>query len=256
MFWTNEDIQARWRDNEANKRNNSRLFNGPTNISANLRIVLPNDPPQVHDITADLWLVTAGTAVAETDGEMVKAGDAVSIRNGVRRPVRAGDLLYVPPGVPHHFVDVKGFRAFLIRFDTIRSGPPPAVADPAAPTDKTAFWSSDDIQGRWKNNESKKVSNSRLFNGPTNISANVRIVLPNDPPQIHETTADLWVMTAGTATAVTDGTIVDTNGAPSIRDGVRRTVHTGDMLYVPPGVPHNFVDVKGFRAFLIRFDTK
>jgi mannose-6-phosphate isomerase-like protein (cupin superfamily) len=271
-FWTNEDIQARWKDNEARQAINSRLFNGPTNISANVRIVLPNDPPQTHDVTADLWIVTAGTATAITDGDIVDTNGTKSIRNGVRRAVHAGDMLYVPPGVPHHFAESKGFRAFLIRFDTIRTGQPgqrgaapaapqtagqaasAAVAD--APTDKTAFWTNEDIQARWKDNEAKKVSNSRLFNGPTNISANVRIVLPDDPPQTHDITADLWIMTAGTATAITDGEIVDTSGARSIRNGVRRMVHAGDMLYVPPGVPHHFTDVKGFRAFLIRFDTK
>jgi mannose-6-phosphate isomerase-like protein (cupin superfamily) len=267
-FWTNDDIEARWKHNEAKKVSNSRLFNGPTNISANVRIVLPDDPPQIHDITADLWIVTAGTATAITDGEIVDANGTKSVRNGVRRAVHAGDMLYVPPGVPHHFADVKGFRAFLIRFDTIRKESAPqrgtvaaapqtaaqaasaAVAD--APADKTAFWTSDDIQARWKNNEAKKVSNSRLFNGPTNISANVRIVLPDDPPQTHDITADLWIVTAGTATAVTDGEIVE----KAIRKPVRRTVHAGDLLYVPPGVPHHFTDVKGFRAFLIRFDTK
>ena len=234
--------------------------------------MLPNDPPQTHEITADLWIVTAGTATAITDGEIVDANGTKSIRNGVRRTVHAGDMLYVPPGVPHHFADNKGFRAFLIRFDTIRTGQSgqrgaapaapqtaaqaasAAVAD--APTDKTAFWTNEDIQARWKNNEAKKVSNSRLFNGPTNISANVRIVLPDDPPQTHDITADLWIMTAGTATAITDGEIVDASGIKSIRNGVRRMVHAGDMLYVPPGVPHHFTDVKGFRAFLIRFDTK
>jgi len=41
-----------------------------------------------------------------------------TMRNGTRRPVHAGDILYVPPGVPHHFVDVNGFRALLIRFAT------------------------------------------------------------------------------------------------------------------------------------------
>jgi mannose-6-phosphate isomerase-like protein (cupin superfamily) len=254
-FWGRDDIEARWRNNESRSISNSRLFNGPTNISANVRIVLPNDPPQVHDVTADLWLVTAGSATAETDGELITTNDVGTIRNGTRRAVRAGDMLYVPPGVPHHFVDVKGFRAFLIRFDTVRNGPPPTVPAPAAPTDKTTFWSSADLEARWKNNESQSVSNSRLFNGPTNISANVRIVLPNDPPQVHDTTADLWITTAGTATAVTDGQLV-TGDVPSIRDGVRRAIRAGDLLYVPPGVAHNFVDVIGFRAFLIRFDTK
>jgi mannose-6-phosphate isomerase-like protein (cupin superfamily) len=117
MFWTAADIDSRWKENEARKRINSRLFDGPANISANVRIVLPDDPPQTHDGTADLWLVTAGEAVAETDGQMVDANGGKVVRNGTKRSVHAGDVLYVPPGVPHHFTDTKGFRAWLIRFD-------------------------------------------------------------------------------------------------------------------------------------------
>ena len=101
-----------------------------------------------------------------------------------------------------------------------------AAAVPDAPTGKTAFWTNDDIQNRWKDNEAKKTINSRLFNGPYNISTNVRIVLPDDPPQTHETTADLWIVTAGTATAETDGEMVDGNGAKVIRNGARRAVHS------------------------------
>ena len=52
-----------------------------------------------------------------------------------------------------------------------------AAAVPDAPTNKTAFWTNEQIQAKWKDNETKHVNNSRLFNGPTNISANVRIVL-------------------------------------------------------------------------------
>ena len=274
-FWTNEELQARWKDNEANKRANSRVFDGPTNISANVRIVLDNDPPLTHDTTADLWIVTAGTAIARTDGEIVDNNGTKSIRNGMQRTVHPGDILYVPPGVPHHFTDIQGFRAWLMRFDTlglVRTQPAPA-AEPAAPgrgrggapaappvpdlaTDKTMFWTSDDIQARWKDNEANKRINSRIYNGPANISANVRIVLDGDPPATHEGTADLWLMTAGTAIARTDGEIVDNNGTKSIRNGVQRTVHPGDLLYVPPGVPHHFTDIKGFRAWLIRFDTE
>src|SRR5437667_405601 len=118
-FWTNEDIQARWKENEANKRINSRLYNGPANISANVRIVLDNDPPATHEGTADLWIVREGTAVARTDGQIVDSNGKKSISNGVQRPVKPGDVLYVPPDVPHHFTDLKGFRALLIRFDTV-----------------------------------------------------------------------------------------------------------------------------------------
>ena len=115
-FWSAEDIQARWRENETLKRANSRLFNGPTdattNWTTNIRIVLDNDPPLVHEGTADLWIVTAGTAVARTDGQMVGSGETASIRNAVVRNVKAGDILYVPPGVPHHYTDIKGFRPY------------------------------------------------------------------------------------------------------------------------------------------------
>jgi mannose-6-phosphate isomerase-like protein (cupin superfamily) len=269
-FWTNDDIQARWKDNEARHVINSRLFNGPTNISANVRIVADDDPPLTHDTTADLWIMTAGTATAITDGELAEGGK--SIRNPVKRTVHAGDILYIPPSVPHHFADNKGFRALLIRFDTIRSpqagqrataAAQPAgqrgerggaAAVPDAPPNKTSFWTNDDIQARWKDNEAKHVINSRLFNGPTNISANVRIVADDDPPLTHDTTADLWIMTAGTATAITDSELAE--GGKSIRNPVNRPVHAGDILYIPPGVAHHFADDKGFRALLIRFDTK
>jgi mannose-6-phosphate isomerase-like protein (cupin superfamily) len=117
MFWPAADIEARWKENEVLQRNNSRLFNGPTNISANVRIVAGEDPPLVHETTADLWIVTAGTAVARTDGQFGESGGKGSIRNGMARTVRQGDVLHVPPGVPHHFTEMKGFRAWLIRYD-------------------------------------------------------------------------------------------------------------------------------------------
>jgi mannose-6-phosphate isomerase-like protein (cupin superfamily) len=282
MFWPASDIQARWKENEELKRINSRLFNGPTNISANVRIVLPNDPVRVHETTADLWIVTEGTAISRTDGKRVEANGVVSISGGIERPVKAGDVLFVPPGVPHHFTDVKGFRAWLMRFDIkglARNKPaptPPAPAvgasgstavrpaaarPPARPvpnldTEKTMFWPAADIEARWQENETQKRINSRIYNGPANISANVRIVLPDDPPLTHVETADLWLVTAGEAVARTDGEVVTEGGRRTIRNGVSRPVRAGDLLYVPPGVPHHFTDVKGFRAWLIRYDVE
>src|SRR5207244_9494576 len=100
-----------------------------------------------------------------------------------------------------------------------QAGPAGRGAGPATPavprlaTDKTMFWPAADIDARWKENEALKRNNSRLFDGPTNISANVRIVAAEDPPQAHETTADLWLVTAGDAIASTDGQLVQNSGA-------------------------------------------
>ena len=103
---------------------------------------------------------------------------------------------------------------------------------PKLATDKTMFWPAADIEARWKENEALKRNNSRLFDGPTNISANVRIVAGEDPPLVHETTADLWIVTAGTAVARTDGKLVDSGGKSAIVNPMMRTVRTGDVLYV------------------------
>ena len=80
----------------------------------------------MHAASADVWIVTAGTSIAVTGGELIEprkransddeAGAA--IRNGVEQSLQPGDVLYVPAGVPHGFRNVRGFRALLVRFDS------------------------------------------------------------------------------------------------------------------------------------------
>jgi mannose-6-phosphate isomerase-like protein (cupin superfamily) len=140
---------------------------------------------------------------------------------------------------------------------------PAAQAAPAAPKDKAAYWPNTELQTVWKNLEAKQVINQRVADGGS-FSINIRIVKENDAPLVHATSADVWVVQAGTATAITDGKMVDPQKRPnaddiagkSITGGTERPLKAGDILFVPPGVPHGFKDVKGFRAFLIRFDTK
>ena len=77
----------------------------------------------MHAKSVDLWIVQAGTATAITGGELLdkkKSANAASddvagssIRGGIEQPLKPGDIIFVPPGVPHGFKDLKGFRAFL-----------------------------------------------------------------------------------------------------------------------------------------------
>ena len=134
---------------------------------------------------------------------------------------------------------------------------------PPAPKDKAAYFANADLQSTWKDLEARQVINRRVLDGGAH-SINVRIVKESDAPLIHGQSADVWVVTAGTATAVTGGQLVDPQkranvddaAGSSIRGGVEQPLQAGDVLYVPAGVPHGFRNVKGFRAFLIRFDTK
>jgi mannose-6-phosphate isomerase-like protein (cupin superfamily) len=132
-----------------------------------------------------------------------------------------------------------------------------------APTDKAAYFPKADIESAWKDLEARQVINRRAMEGGA-YSINIRIVREGDAPLVHAQVADVWVMMAGTAIAVTGGELVDLKKNPktddasgsSIKGGTEQPLQAGDILYVPPGVPHGFRNVKGFRAYLIRFETR
>ena len=140
---------------------------------------------------------------------------------------------------------------------------PAAAAAPAAPKDKAAYFPNTDIQAIWKDLEARQVINKRVLEGGTH-SINIRIVKESDAPLVHFASVDIWVTQAGSATAITGGKLIDPEKRPnsddtagkSIRGGTEQLLQPGDILYVPAGVPHGFKNIKGFRAFLIRFDTK
>jgi hypothetical protein len=102
-----------------------------------------------------------------------------------------------------------------------------------------------------------------LLEGGTQ-SINIRIVTPKDAPLSYARLLDIWLGSAGSATAVTGGDLIDAKKRPNsddvagstIKGGAEQPLKPSDVPYVPPGVPHGFKDIDGFRAFLIRFDTE
>ena len=136
------------------------------------------------------------------------------------------------------------------------------VAPAPAPKDKAGFYSFKENQAIWKDLEKRQVINRRVAEGGA-FSINVRIVKEGDAPLIHGGSADVWVVQEGTATAVTGGKIPDAQKRGATDDyagkeivgGVEQKVSRGDIIFVPKGVPHTFKDMKGFHAYLIRFDT-
>jgi len=160
-------------------------------------------------------------------------------------------------------VALLGMRGDVARGQGGQAGSVAVQQAPSAPTDKAAYFANEDLQAIWKDLEARQVINKRVLEGGA-YSINIRIVKEGDAPLVHAKSADVWVVTAGTATAITGGQLADGRKRPnvddeagtSIRGGVERALKAGDVLYIPPGVAHGFRDVKGFRAFLIRFDTK
>ena len=144
-----------------------------------------------------------------------------------------------------------------------QAAPGGPAAAPPAPTGKAGYFANSDLQNIWKDLEARQILNKRVLEGGSH-SINIRIVRPTDEPLVHANSLDIWLVSAGSATAVTGGQLLDMKkrsnsddaAGTSIKGGVEQPLKAGDVLYVPPGVPHGFKDIQGFRAFLIRFDTK
>ena len=82
--------------------------------------------------------------------------------------------------------------------------PGAARAAPPAPSGKAGYFAGSDIQNIWKDLEARQVLNQRVLEGGSH-SINIRIVTPKDAPLAHANSLDIWLVHAGSATAVTGG---------------------------------------------------
>ena len=83
----------------------------------------PEEQARIHANIHDLYIVRTGEATFVTGGELIdpkKGGPAgtelsgSSIRNGLSRVIRPGDVIFVPAGVPHQVTRVNGSLQFLL----------------------------------------------------------------------------------------------------------------------------------------------
>ncbi len=70
--------------------------------------------------------------------------------------------------------------------------------------------------------------------------------------EIHETEADLMVINSGEATLLLGGTVMNPKKsgpgeirAPSMRGGEMKALAAGDVVYIPPNVPHQVMVAAG-----------
>jgi mannose-6-phosphate isomerase-like protein (cupin superfamily) len=76
----------------------------------------------------------------------------------------------------------------------------------------------------------------------------------------HEGFAELHHIVEGSGTLVTGGTIVRPTGGrggATIQNGVSRRVTNGDVILIPPGMPHWYKDLDGTITYLeVRWEEK
>lgn len=132
-----------------------------------------------------------------------------------------------------------------------------------APTVEPAFFPSALLQSQYERMDLNRILTVRLMEGG-NYNVNIRHLTARETAMVHARIADIWVVTEGSGEIVTGGELVDPKSsaagdqtAASIRGGNSREVKVGDVVYIPPGLPHQMAEVRGKVTFLnIRFDAR
>ena len=118
------EIEATLKEMEADEQPTVRLVEGGS-YNVNIRRLHAAEAARAHPRTTKVYVVREGSATLVTGGQIVDGGGApvdgeqlATVRGGTERAIRAGDLVFIPAGVPHGIRDTDGITYFNIRFDT------------------------------------------------------------------------------------------------------------------------------------------
>ena len=119
-----EKLAQYLKDMDAKKLQTLRMIEGGK-FNVNIRRITNAETALIHPNTTDLWVVLEGSGTLTTGG-IVESGKFVG---GESRPLKVGDVTYLPAGLPHGVSGVNGNITWLnVRWDTDW----PADAEPGA----------------------------------------------------------------------------------------------------------------------------
>ena len=118
------EIEATIKEMDADDRSTVRLVEGGS-YNVNIRRLKGGETALMHPRTTDVYVVRDGSGTLVTGGQIVDANGqpvdgqrGAAIRGGSERVISAGDLVFIPAGVPHGIRDTEGITWFNIRFET------------------------------------------------------------------------------------------------------------------------------------------
>jgi len=134
------------------------------------------------------------------------------------------------------------------------------------PTDKIFVLSSTDVSAADQQLAATgKATNQFIHEDKYNLE--VRRLAGRQPILMHVRKSDFMVIREGEGTYQYGGQLVDPKPggggdegdmhADSVRGGMTRVLKPGDVIFVPAGLPHGFVEIKDHITFVMtRYDTK
>jgi mannose-6-phosphate isomerase-like protein (cupin superfamily) len=117
-----------------------------------------------------------------------------------------------------------------------------------APTDRALDFQLATLQAEFADMKAQKRLTTRMLEGGT-YSMNARYLAGSEAAQVHKSTTEFYFVREGTATLVTGGTIAN----KAITGGVERVIKPGDVVFIPPGVPHAIRDTTGISYLNVHF---
>jgi mannose-6-phosphate isomerase-like protein (cupin superfamily) len=125
--WTMAEMKAVGQELGSSKETTHRFF-GEKAYNMEVRRLAGPQPILQHGKKSDFMVIQEGEGTFMSGGELVNgkaqgadpgdmSGD--SIHGGTSRVLKAGDVMYVPAGIPHGFTETKDHVTFImLRFDT------------------------------------------------------------------------------------------------------------------------------------------
>jgi mannose-6-phosphate isomerase-like protein (cupin superfamily) len=257
-----EKLAGYLKDMDAKKLQTLRMIEGGK-YNVNIRRITAAETGLVHPFTADLWVVLEGGGTLTTGGVLEKG----KILGGQSRPIKVGDVVYIPSGLPHGVSGVDKTITWLnVRWDT--DWPPDAPMGagtldgilgrasgrgrgPALPPGSQQalpysyggsgelFFSKEQLDQIMAGMRLKKSGNTRLIEGGR---YNVNLRWNGTPSvEVHEQTIDTWVVLAGGATVNTGYQVQNGQRVPD--SGVSVVTKPGDVFFHPSNFYHGFSQV-------------
>jgi len=134
---------------------------------------------------------------------------------------------------------------------------------PPAPKDKAMDLPLATLEAVAKDIAARGAITQRVLDGGT-FSINVRHITGSETALQHGRISEVWVVRDGSGIVATGGTLVNPRGnattgefsGTAITGGVEREIKTGDVVFIPPGVPHGIKQSNAITYLNIRFELR
>ena len=134
---------------------------------------------------------------------------------------------------------------------------------PPAPKDRAVDFPLASLEAVAREITAKGLITQRVLEGGT-YSINVRHIAGAETALQHGKITEVWVVRDGSGIVATGGTLVDPKpgatagefSGSAIRGGVERVIKAGDLVFIPPGVPHGIKESTSITYLNIRFEAR